>query len=131
MAPLPREDTVEKELDELKRGIAGTPIPTIADAIATNGNVGAVWVIHFRTKFTYHPGVTCFLPFVRWNVLVIDEKEGVSSCHMLSAGGIPSSNALAERFKLIGVQGIPRCFVTGITMELAMLKRFTNGRVED
>jgi hypothetical protein len=63
--------------------------------------------------------------------LVIDEKEGVIPRHTLSAGGLPRADALAETSKLIGIQGIPRCFVMVIVTELAMLKRFTSGRVKD
>ncbi len=70
-------------------------------------------------------------PLVRQNVLVIDEKEGVSPHHTLGAGGIPRANSLAETSKFIGVQGIPHCFVMGTAPELAMLKLFTSGRVED
>jgi hypothetical protein len=81
MGPLLREDTVEKELDKLQQGGVGTHIPRIADVIATNGDLGAVWVILFRTNFIYHHGVAYFFPFVRRNVLVINEKEGVSPRH--------------------------------------------------
>ncbi len=81
--------------------------------------------------FTYHHGVTYFLPFVSWNVLVIYEKEGVSPHHTLGAGGIPRANALAETTKFISVHGIPHGFKMGIAMELAMLKKFTSGRDKD
>ncbi len=104
--PLLREDTVEKEHDKLRQGGAGPHIPRIADAIATKGDVGAVWVILLRTNFTYHHGVAYFFPFVRPNVLVIDEKESVSSCDLLGAGRIPRANALAQMSKFIGVQSI-------------------------
>jgi hypothetical protein len=88
MSPLPREDTVDKELDKLQQGGVGTYIPRIAGAIAANGDLGVVGVNLFRTNFTYHHGVTYSLPFVRWNVLVINEEEGVSSCNPLGARSI-------------------------------------------
>jgi hypothetical protein len=92
-----REDTVEKELDKLQQGGVGTNIPRIADAIATNGDSGAFGFMLFRTDFTYHHGVAYFLPFVRWNVLLIDEEEGVRSRDPLGAGSITRANAMAQR----------------------------------
>jgi hypothetical protein len=98
------------------------PTPRIADAIAANCDLGVVCVILFRTNFTYHHGVAYFLSLVRQNVLVVDEEEGVSSCNPLGTGSIPRADALAQTSKIIGVRGIPRCFVMGIVTELAMLK---------
>jgi hypothetical protein len=45
-------DIVEKKLDKLQQGGVGTHSPRIADEIATNSNLGAVWVVLFRTNFT-------------------------------------------------------------------------------
>jgi hypothetical protein len=55
MGSLPREDTVEKELDMLQQGGVGTHVPRLADAIATNSDLCAVGVILFRKELHIPP----------------------------------------------------------------------------
>ena len=71
-----------------------------------------------------------FLSFVGWDVLIVNEKEGVSACNPLGMGGITGSNALAQLSKFIGVRSIPGGFVAGVPLELAMLEEFACGGVK-
>ena len=75
----PGEDTVEKELDKLERGSVGADVTWIADSVATNGDTGAVGIILFRTDLTDDHGVTNFLALVAWNVIVVDDEEGIGT----------------------------------------------------
>jgi len=75
----PGEDTVEEELDKLERGSVGADVTRIADSVATNGDSGAVRIILFRTDLTDDHGVTDFLALVEWNVIVVDDEEGIGT----------------------------------------------------
>ena len=97
MSILPGKDTVEEELDKLERGCVGADIPRIAYAVATDGDAGAVGIVFFWTDLTDHHGVTNFLALVGWNVLVVDDEEGIGACYPLGGLGGSGSNALARR----------------------------------
>ncbi len=59
-----REDTVEEELDKLQQGGVGTHNASrVADAIATNGDLGAVQVILFGEKLHIPPWCDIFSSF--------------------------------------------------------------------
>jgi len=45
----------------------------------TNGDSGAVRIILFRTDLTDDHGVTNFLALVAWNVIVVDDEEGIGT----------------------------------------------------
>ena len=56
-----RKHTVEKQFDEFEGCGVGSHITREADAIATDGDAGAIRIILFRMHFTYHQGVADFL----------------------------------------------------------------------
>ena len=71
-----------------------------------------------------------FLSFVGRDVMIINEKGGVSAHNPFGMGGSTRTNALAQLSQLIGVRSVPGGFVAGVMMELAMLGEFTGGGVE-
>ena len=72
-----------------------------------------------------------FLSFVGGNIVIVDEKEGVSARNLFGSGVGSRSNSLAQSSELVGVGGVPSCIVAGISTELAMFKEFTSGGIED
>jgi hypothetical protein len=74
--------------------------------------------------------VAYFLSFVGRDVMIINEKEGVSACNPFGMGGSTQTNALAQPSQLIGVRSVPGGFVAGVMTELAMLEEYTGGGVE-
>ncbi len=126
----PGEDTVEEELDKLERGCVGANIPWVAFSVAANGDAGAVGIVLFRTDFADNHSVTDFLALVGWNVLVVDDEEGIGTRYSLVGLGSSRANALAKSAQLIGIGGIPRTFVTGVSTELAVLEELASSWVE-
>ena len=60
--------------------------------IATNGDAGAIRIIFIRMHFTDNHGVADFFSFMPWNVLKVNENEGVSAtdkgwCGRINWGG--------------------------------------------
>jgi hypothetical protein len=90
------EDTVEEELDEFKQGRVGANIARIADSVAANGGTGAVRVILFRMNLADDHGVADLLALVGWDVLVVNEEEGVGTCYPLTIWRRAQSNALTK-----------------------------------
>ena len=72
-----------------------------------------------------------FLSFVGGNIVIVDEKEGVSARNLFGSGVGSRSNSLAQSSELVGVGRVPSCLVAGISTELAMFKEFTSGGIED
>ena len=70
------------------------------------------------------------LSFVGGNIVIVDEKEGVSAHNSFGVGGGSQTNSLAQSPQLVGVGGVPSCLVAGISPELAMLEEFTSGGVK-
>jgi hypothetical protein len=66
-----QKNAVEKQHDEFERCGVGSHITREADAIATDGDAGAIRIILFRPHFTYHHGVADFLPFMDQNVVIV------------------------------------------------------------
>jgi hypothetical protein len=124
-----RKNAFEKQLDNFEGRGVGSHITREADAIATNGDAGAIRIILFRPHFTYHHGVADFLPFMEWDVMIVYKKEGVSARNLFCVGGRTSAYALAYLSKFIGVLCVPGGFVAGVTMGLAMFKEFASGVV--
>jgi hypothetical protein len=81
-----RKHTVEKKVDKFKRRGVGSHVAQEADAIAANCYVGAIRIIFFRTHFAYHHGVADFIPFMAWDVMVVNKEEGVSACSLFCVG---------------------------------------------
>jgi hypothetical protein len=90
-----RKHTVEKQLDEFEGWGVGSHITQVADAIAADGDVGAIWIILFWPHLTYHHGVADFLLFMGRDVVIVYKKEGVSACNLFCVGGRTQANALA------------------------------------
>ncbi len=90
------EDTVEEQLDKFERGRVGANDAWIADSIAADGDTGAVRVILLRTNLADNRGVADLLALVGWDVLVVNEEEGVGACHLLTIWHRAKSNALAQ-----------------------------------
>ncbi len=90
------EDTVEKQLDKFEQGRVCANVAWIADSITTDGDTGAVRVILLRTNLTDDSGVADLLALVGWDVLVVNEEEGVDACYPLAIRRRTQSNALAQ-----------------------------------
>jgi hypothetical protein len=67
------------KLDKFEGRGVGSHIAQEADAIAANGDAGAIGIILFRTHFTYHHGVANFLPFMEQDVMVVNKEAGISA----------------------------------------------------
>ncbi len=126
-----RQDIFEKKFDQFKQSRVGTDVAWEANAIATNGDAGAIWIIFIRTHFTYYHGMAHFFPLMQWYVMVVNKKEGVSATDPLCRGGRTSAYALVETAQLVGVQCIPGGFVPRIVAKLAVFEKFTGGRIKD
>jgi hypothetical protein len=90
-----RKHTGEKKLDKFKGCSVSSHVVWKADAIAADGDVGAIRIIFFRTHFTYHHGVADFLPFMEQDVVVVDKEEGISARNPFCIGRKPHAYALA------------------------------------
>jgi hypothetical protein len=90
-----RQHAVEKQFDEFKGRGVGSHVTREADAIATDGDAGAIRIILFRPHFTYHHGVADFLLFMDQNVVVVYKKEGVIIHNPFCVGGRAQAYALA------------------------------------
>jgi hypothetical protein len=128
---LPGEDTVEEKLDEFEQGCVGANVARITDFVTTYGDSGSVRVILLRSNFTDDHGVADFLALVGWDVLVVDEEEGVGTRYPLLCWRRAGTDALAESAQLVSIGGIPSCFVTWVTTKLAMFKGFTCRRIQN
>ncbi len=80
----------------MKQGCVGAHIVWIANPVAANGNTGAVRIILFRMNLTNDHGVADFLALVGWDVLVINDVEGVGTRYPLTSWSGARSDALAE-----------------------------------
>jgi hypothetical protein len=126
-----RQDTVEKKFDQFKRSRVGADVAREANAIATNSDAGAIWIIFIRTNLTYHHGMAHFFPLMQRYVVVVDAKKGVSATDPLRRGGRTSAYALAETAQLVGIRCIPGGFVPRILAKLAVFEKFAGGRVKN
>jgi hypothetical protein len=85
---------VEKQLDEFKGCGVGSHITREADAIAADGDAGAIRIILFRMHFAYHRDVADFLLFMDQDVVVVNKKGGASARNPFCIGGRPRAYAL-------------------------------------
>jgi hypothetical protein len=125
-----REHTVQEQLEEFEGCGVGADILWETDAIATNGDMGTIRIVFIRSHFTHYHGVADFLLFVGRDVVIVDDKEGVSARNLFGIGGGSQTNSLAQSSEIVGVGSVPSCLVAGILSELAMLEEFTSGGVE-
>ena len=82
-----RKYTVEEHLEEFEGCGVGTNIPWETDVTATDGDTGTIRVVFFRAHFTHYHGVADFLSFVSGDVMIVNEKEGVSARNSFGGGG--------------------------------------------
>ena len=82
-----REHTVEQQLDEFKRCGVGADSSRVTYAIASDGDAGTIRIVFIWLHFTNYHGVADFLSFVGWDVMIVDDKEGVSACNPFGMGG--------------------------------------------
>jgi hypothetical protein len=66
--------------------------------------------------------VADFLLFVGGDIVIVDEKEGVSARNSFGVGSGSRTNSLAQSSELVGIGSAPHCLVAGISTELAMLE---------
>jgi hypothetical protein len=125
-----RKHAVGKKLDKFEGRGVGSHVTREADAIAADGDGGAIRIILFWLHFTYHHGVADFLPFMDWDAVVVDKEEGVSACNLFCVGGRPRAGAVAWLSKFIGVRRVPDGFVAGVMKELAIFEKFASGGVK-
>ncbi len=79
-----QEYTVEEKLEEFQGCCVDAHIVRVADTVATNGDSCAVRAVLFQSDFTNNPGLAYFLPFVQWNIVVVNAEECVK--HVWSWG---------------------------------------------
>ena len=125
-----REHTVEEQLEEFEGRRVSADISRVTNTTATNGDAGTIRIVFFRAHLTNYHGVADFLLFVGGNIVIVDEKEGVSARNSFGGGGGSRPNSLAQSSKLVGLGSVPSCLVAEILTELAMLEEFTSGGVE-
>jgi hypothetical protein len=82
-----REDTVEQQLEEFKGRGVGANISWVTNTTTSNGDASTIRIILIRSNFTHYHGVADFLSFVSRDVMIVDEKEGVSAHNSFGGGG--------------------------------------------
>ena len=83
--------------------------------IASDGDAGTIRIIFIRSNFTHYHGVADFLSFVSRDVMIVNEKEGVSARNSFGFGGGSRPNSLAQSSEFVGVGGVPGFLVAGIS----------------
>jgi hypothetical protein len=89
-----RKHAVEKQLDNFKGCSAGSCVTREADAIAADGDAGAIRIIIFWPHLTYYHGLADFLPFMDQDVMIVYTKEGGSARNLFCVGGRTRAYAL-------------------------------------
>jgi len=82
-----REDTVEQQLEEFKGRGVGADISGVTNTTTCDGDAGTIRIVFLRSNFTHYHGVADFLSFVSGDVMIVDEKEGVSARNSFGGGG--------------------------------------------
>ncbi len=91
-----REYTVEQQLEEFKGRRVGADISRVTDATASDGDAGTISIVFIRSHFTHYHGVADFLLFVSGDVMIVDDKEGVSARNLFGGGGGSRTNSLTQ-----------------------------------
>ncbi len=82
-----REDTVEQQLEEFKGCSVGADISWVTNTTTSDGDAGTIRIVFIRSNFTHYHGVADFLSFVSRDVMIVNEKEGVSARNLFGGGG--------------------------------------------
>ncbi len=91
-----REDTVEQQLEKFKGRDVGADISRVTNTTASNGDAGTIRIVFIRLHFTHYHGVADFLSFVSGDVMIVDDKEGVSASNSFGGGGGSRTNSLTQ-----------------------------------
>ena len=77
------------KLECFEGACVGADIAGIDDSIATNGDASAIFFFFVWLDFANHFSVCDLFASFRWNVFVLDDMEGFSTCDaLLGASGI-------------------------------------------
>ena len=82
-----REDTVEQQLEEFKGRGVGADISWVTNTTTSDGDAGTIRIVFIRLNFTHYHGEADFLLFVSGDVMIVNEKEGVSARNLFGGGG--------------------------------------------
>ena len=126
-----REDDIYDNLDKIQGSSFGADVTSVADAIAADGNAGAIRVGFFRADETDHFVVDDIFAMLLWGVLISDDFVCTSAFDTLSGLGGVGANTLAEAAKFIGVEMVLDVFVGGILAELVILQGLAGGGAKD
>ena len=105
---------VDNKFEKFEGDSLGAKVSWAADATAADGNVGAVGVCLFGTEFANNLGVGDFFAVVGRDVILMDNKEGVSDFDPFSSASGVRDNKLVEAAKLFGVGIIRNVLVFGM-----------------
>jgi hypothetical protein len=75
---LPRDDTVEHELNEFQRCCIGPCVARIANQVTPDCDPCAIFIIFFFAYFTHHLRVGNLFSFLVWDVGICYEVESVA-----------------------------------------------------
>jgi hypothetical protein len=109
-----REHALKKQLDEFKGHGVGSNITRESDAIAANGDAGAIRIVLIRPHFTYHHGVAKFLLFKNHNL-----PSFVAFVDLVKAYDTADNDHL---LKILEKYGAPPKFVAAIRTMYTNLK---------
>jgi hypothetical protein len=98
-----RENTIEQQFEEFEGCGVGANIACVTNTTAANGDAGTIRIVLLRSDFTHHHGVADFLSLVDRDVVIVDEKEGVSARDSFGVGGRSRPNSLTQSAELVGV----------------------------
>ncbi len=91
-----REETVEQQLEEFKGRGVGAGISRVTNTTASNDDAGTIRIVFIRSHFTHYHGVADFLSFVSGDVMIVNDKEGVSARNSFGGGGGSRTNSLTQ-----------------------------------
>ena len=115
-----QKDAIEEELDKFEGSCGCADVTREANAVATNGDAGAVGVGLVGLDFANNARVGDLLAAVGGDVGVVDGKECVSTWGALAGAVRTYTHPLAEATEFVGVRGVPDIPVLGVLAQLAV-----------
>ena len=116
-----REDAVENKLGKFKGCCRGANVARKGDAISSDGDECAVGIAFLWSDLAYYFGVGDFGSAVGWNVLELDDEEGVGSLDALACAVGGGANTLAEAAEFVGVGVVPDLVEVRVFAELSVI----------